>query len=860
MAGFRISDLAALTSGTIASGDMFLVQDATETGDIRSKKITYGELTTGIHTSYTIPDGSVTYAKLQDISAQYRLLGRSSAGAGDAQEITSSANAFSLIGAADYAAMRTLLDLEPGVDFVAISGGTFTGTVNVSQGAAATTASGTFVNTTDNASVQALRIEGDRATPSTNDTVYAGMYLSNASGTQFEFARIEAVGTTLTASSEAGRIRFYTASSGTLVSRLQIGSTTFFPSTNDGVALGQGANAFSDLFLASGGVINFNNGDVTVTHSTNALAFAGASSGYSFDAGVSISLSDDTASAGPLVIVERVSASAANNDIMGRLVFRGRDDAGNAADYAYISSVIIDPVNGSEDGAIVFNTLVNNVATDHLTLRGGNARFNVAAVPNANDGSALGTAALGWSDLHLATGGVINWVNGDVTITHSSNALAFAGASSGYSFDATVSVSQGAAATTPSGTFVNTTDNASVQALRIEGDRATPAANDEVYASFLLSDSAGNQSEFARITALGATITNNSEVGQLRFGVANVGAVANLMLMNTTRLGPLTNDGLALGVGSAAWADLFLASGGVVNFNNGDVTITHSSNALSGAGGQLYWQYEAAATTAPLWLANKFDAASVTALRIEGDRATPTNNDAVDIDVRLSSSTGTQTSVGRLKWVNFNVTASSENTFLYFGLNRNGTMTDYLALSSEDLAPVANDGISIGAATRSFSDLYLASGGVINFNNGDVTLTHSADALTVAGGDVILADVGPSSTLSAGFRGSPVNTQNTAYTLVLTDAGKTIYHDEVTARTYTIPANSSVTYPIGTTIIIDNTGNSGSAGTITLSITTDTLRRGDGTAGTGSRTIAASAVAVIRKTKSTEWVITGTYT
>lgn len=102
----------------------------------------------------------------------------------------------------------------------------------------------------------------------------------------------------------------------------------------------------------------------------------------------------------------------------------------------------------------------------------------------------------------------------------------------------------------------------------------------------------------------------------------------------------------------------------------------------------------------------------------------------------------------------------------------------------------------------------------------------------------------------------PLNTQNAAYTFVLTDAGKTIFHDEVTARVYTIPANASVAYPIGTTItIINNT----SGGTITLSITTDTLRRGDGMAGTGSRTITADSVVTIIKTKSTEWFITGKF-
>src|SRR3990172_2699893 len=36
----------------------------------------------------TVPDGSITYAKLQDISATARLLGRITAGAGDTEELT----------------------------------------------------------------------------------------------------------------------------------------------------------------------------------------------------------------------------------------------------------------------------------------------------------------------------------------------------------------------------------------------------------------------------------------------------------------------------------------------------------------------------------------------------------------------------------------------------------------------------------------------------------------------------------------------------------------------------------------------------------------------------------------------------
>ena len=52
-------------------------------------------------------------------------------------------------------------------------------------------------------------------------------------------------------------------------------------------------------------------------------------------------------------------------------------------------------------------------------------------------------------------------------------------------------------------------------------------------------------------------------------------------------LSPVTSDGVALGTGSLMWSDLFLADGSVVNFNNGDLTLTHTSNTLTLAGGSL---------------------------------------------------------------------------------------------------------------------------------------------------------------------------------------------------------------------------------------------------------------------------------
>ena len=106
---------------------------------------------------------------------------------------------------------------------------------------------------------------------------------------------------------------------------------------------------------------------------------------------------------------------------------------------------------------------------------------------------------------------------------------------------------------------------------------------------------------------------------------------------------------------------------------------------------------------------------------------------------------------------------------------------------------------------------------------------------------------------AVGFRNTPVNSQSTAYTLVLADSGKTILHpvSDDNARTFTIPANSSVAYPVGTAITFVNLIN-----TVTIAITTDTMYlAGDGA--TGSRTLAAYGVASAVKVASTTWIISG---
>jgi len=99
----------------------------------------------------------------------------------------------------------------------------------------------------------------------------------------------------------------------------------------------------------------------------------------------------------------------------------------------------------------------------------------------------------------------------------------------------------------------------------------------------------------------------------------------------------------------------------------------------------------------------------------------------------------------------------------------------------------------------------------------------------------------------------PQNSQSAAYTTVLADAQKHLYHpsSDNNARTFTIAANSSVAYPVGTAITFINEIN-----TLSIAINTDTLVFA-GTGATGTRTLAANGMATAIKVTTTRWYISG---
>lgn len=206
---------------------------------------------------------------------------------------------------------------------------------------------------------------------------------------------------------------------------------------NDSGALGAAATAFSDLFLASGAVIGFANGDYTLTHATGiitaAISNASTTPQFSYTQGstgdaancfalgstISYAIGIDNSVAGdPFKISTAASASAVlgTGDLMTLTSAGAMTLASSATATAFIPSSSTIPTNGLYLPAA--NTLgwaINSAGEVQLT--------STALSPIANDGNALGTSALGWADAFFATGAVLDFGNANSVITHSSGIL-----------------------------------------------------------------------------------------------------------------------------------------------------------------------------------------------------------------------------------------------------------------------------------------------------------------------------------------------------------------------------------------------------------------------------------------------------
>ena len=127
-------------------------------------------------------------------------------------------------------------------------------------------------------------------------------------------------------------------------------------------------------------------------------------------------------------------------------------------------------------------------------------------------------------------------------------------------------------------------------------------------------------------------------------------------------------------------------------------------------------------------------------------------------------------------------------------INFHANNSKEMVLVENALTPGTSDGIALGTGSLMWSDLFLASGSVINLNNGDITLTHSSETLTVAGGTLATAALTTSTIVASGIVKTDDSTNATSTTdgSLQTDGGLSVVLDAVFGDDVLLLSDSSV--------------------------------------------------------------------
>lgn len=217
-----------------------------------------------------------------------------------------------------------------------------------------------------------------------------------------------------------------------------------------------------------------------------------------------------------------------------RFLWNLEDAAGNSQAAAFIDVVWTDATNGSEDAEMVFGVTTGGAApAEVFRFRG--AATSGAIIPVNDNNIDLGTTAIRFEHLYAAQ--VVFNSGAGIYDDSGNEQLTFGKSASAVNYLAMTNAATGVA---PAFSALGSDANVSM-----------------------------------RISAQG-----NSNIILAIDGLDRVA-------MHNQAFFPVTNDGMALGGAGAAWADLFLAEGGTINFDSSDLVIAQSGNVLSITGGLL---------------------------------------------------------------------------------------------------------------------------------------------------------------------------------------------------------------------------------------------------------------------------------
>jgi hypothetical protein len=212
---------------------------------------------------------------------------------------------------------------------------------------------------------------------------------------------------------------------------------------------------------------------------------------------------------------------------------------------------------------------------------------------------------------------------------------------------------------------------------------------------------------------------------------------------------------------------------------------------------------------------------------------------AVTVTVTFNNSTGPTTRQIAKVTLQPNDTWTTDGTFDSSGNLKTVIGSVNLATQVTGTLPVANGGTGVTTSTGSGSVVLSTS----------PTLTTPVLGTPTSG---TLSNCTVDGTNSVGFRTAPQTSGGaSAYTLVLTDSGKSVIFTGGSTATLTVPTNASVAFPVGTVLLVinDNSGN------LTISGAGVTFQLANGA--TGNRTVATKGLATCVKTATDTWYVSG---
>jgi len=436
------------------------------------------------------------------------------------------------------------------------------------------------------------------------------------------------------------------------------------------------------------------------------------------------------------------------------------DTGGNHLNYATATNAFSCGTSGGGSGA---TTALDNLAS---------VAINAALLPGTTDTIALGSTSKNWSDLWLGSGAVIDFNAGDVTLTHSSNTLTLGGGDLALGANnLTMTGSLGATGARLTKGWFTDLQVTNAIAGSITGNAATVTTNANLTGAVTSSGNATSLGSFTT-SALNTALSDN-----------DVATIAGSETLTSKTLTTPVINGTITGTGQATAATASTItmrdSSANITANNwlgGYTTTATAAGTTTLTVGSTYLQFFTGSTTqtvtlpvtSTLTLGHQFmivnNSTGAVTVNSSGGNAVMVLAAGTSVEVTCILTSGTTAASWSAGYVG-DVVASGKKLTVSNTLTLAGTDSTTMTFPSTSatiartdaantftgastasawvltsptittkISPTSDDGAPLGDTTHNFSDLFLATGAVVNYANSNVVLTHTSGILTLGTG------------------------------------------------------------------------------------------------------------------------------